>query len=30
MEIGWKDIGSWNQLWDSSTKDESGNVTTEI
>lgn len=26
MEIGWKDIGSWNQLWDCSTKDESGNV----
>lgn len=26
MEIGWKDIGSWNQLWDYSTKDESGNV----
>ena len=26
MEIGWKDIGSWNQLWDYSNKDESGNV----
>ena len=26
MEIGWKDIGSWNQLWDYSTKDKSGNV----
>lgn len=26
MEIGWKDIGSWNQLWDYSNKDKSGNV----
>ena len=26
MDIGWKDIGSWNQLWDYSTKDKSGNV----
>ena len=26
IEIGWKDIGSWNQLWDYSTKDKSGNV----
>ena len=26
MEIGWKDIGSWNQLWDYSSKDKSGNV----
>ena len=26
MEIGWNDIGSWNQLWDYSRKDKSGNV----
>ena len=26
MKTGWKDIGSWNQLWDYSTKDKSGNV----
>ncbi len=26
MEIGWNDIGSWNQLWDYSKKDKSGNV----
>jgi len=26
MDIGWRDIGSWNQVWDYSTKDELGNA----
>ncbi len=25
LDVGWKDIGSWDQLWDYSSKDNSGN-----
>ena len=25
LDVGWKDIGSWNQLWDYSKKDKCGN-----
>ena len=26
IDVGWRDIGSWSQLWDYSNKDELGNA----